>query len=574
MADTTALSIEAGRALDGDAIAMNDLAGRAERALIHGKLKRWPLHWPLEFPEVFARDPRGFDAIVGNPPFLGNRLWKMSVGDHFQWQCQFILRTPPGKIDLSVVFHRRALDLLRTGGCYGLLGASNMAEGSAIEVGLGVVVQSGDIYLSRKRMPWPGTAAVVVAFVVFFKGRWQGQCVADGAACERIGARLEPEQRDAWKPKELQSPIFSFEGVNNSKGLAFVITADDPWFRTLKEESDSLLRPYITGDDITSYALRKTNRWALDVADRSLEEIERRWPEAFRFLIEVVLPTRTQDALKSYNGLQDRWWQFWNHRADLMRRLRRRERFIAFAKATKYPFCMLASSEWIYTNQVLLIGMEREDLFPICSSSFFRNWLHAFSVRSLGADKNTLRLSIRESVSTFVLPTEIVTDKGQRAASRFQEIVVAWSAEHEGGLTDALNAVNTRDCRDQAIDELRRSIETIDAEVASAYGWPDLDLLYRFEPFPDGSANDRWRWAPSGKTVAETTKRLTDLNKKRHDADFMVQNEVKGDGKPSRRGRKRTTDQKSATTTLSDADLLMDDALPNYDLFAHRGHET
>jgi len=27
------------------------------------------LHWPLAFPDVFARDHPGFDAVVGNPPW-------------------------------------------------------------------------------------------------------------------------------------------------------------------------------------------------------------------------------------------------------------------------------------------------------------------------------------------------------------------------------------------------------------------------------------------------------------------------------------------------------------------------
>ena len=30
-----------------------------------------PFHWEIEFPEVFARENSGFDAIVGNPPFAG-----------------------------------------------------------------------------------------------------------------------------------------------------------------------------------------------------------------------------------------------------------------------------------------------------------------------------------------------------------------------------------------------------------------------------------------------------------------------------------------------------------------------
>ena len=39
------------------------------RALTAGLPVR-PFHWQLEFPEVFDRPNGGFDAIVGNPPFL------------------------------------------------------------------------------------------------------------------------------------------------------------------------------------------------------------------------------------------------------------------------------------------------------------------------------------------------------------------------------------------------------------------------------------------------------------------------------------------------------------------------
>ena len=33
-----------------------------------------PFHWEIEFPEVFARENGGFDAIVGNPPFAGKNI--------------------------------------------------------------------------------------------------------------------------------------------------------------------------------------------------------------------------------------------------------------------------------------------------------------------------------------------------------------------------------------------------------------------------------------------------------------------------------------------------------------------
>ncbi|HCF3807580.1 Eco57I restriction-modification methylase domain-containing protein [Pseudomonas aeruginosa] len=533
------LAVQASEAVEGDTEATRSIATRAGITLASGlsigMAARRPFHWPLEFPEVFMIGRPGFDAFVGNPPFLGNRLWKSSMGEKLQWQCQMILGTSPGKIDLSVVFHRRVVDLLRPNGCYGLLATSNIAEGSAVAVGLGAIVQSGDIYFSRKGMPWPGTASVVVAVICFFKGCWTASCDSEGHVCKRIGARLEPEATDVWVPKELSDPLFSFEGVNNSKGMAFVLTADSPWFERLKSEQNSLLRPYITGDDITSYALRITDRWALDIADRKLEEIEENWPIAFQFLIQEVQPTRTPEALKSYKGLYGRWWQFWNHRADLMRKLRKQGHFIAFAKVTKYPFCLMAPAEWIYTNKILLIGADRDDLFVICLSSFFRNWLYAFSVRSLGADTNTLTLSIREAVSTFALPNEVVSNVGRNQATRFQDVLVAWSDQNQCGLTDALNAVNTPSCNDPAIGELREIMAAIDAEVALAYGWDDLDIFYDFQEFSGGSARDSWRWALSEDVTAELMHRLTELNRQRFEE--LSQMPVNAP-RPAKRGRR------------------------------------
>lgn len=513
------LAIQAGQAVDGKRDAIETMTRRAHNALSADlppeKTRRLPFHWPLEFPEVFARSRSGFDALVGNPPFLGNRLWKGAMGDKLQWQCQMVLGVSPGKIDLCVVFHRRAVDLLRTDGCYGLLATSNIAEGSAIEVGLGVVVQNGTIHFAKKGMPWPGTAAVVVAVVGFIKGEWRAECDADGRKCARIGPRLEPEASDVWAPQTLPDALFAFEGVNNSKGLAFVITPDSPWFERLQNEPDSLLRPYITGDDITSSALNRIGRWALDMGDRSLDEIARSWPIAHRFIVEQVQPTRTIAALKSYKGLIDRWWQFWNHRADLMRRIRKKPEFIAYSKVTKHPICMLADSAWIYTNQVLLVSTEREDMFSICLSSFFRTWLERFCGGGLGV---TLRLSITESVAKYPVPSNEVSRAGIDAAKRFNDLAVEISAAHECGLTDVMNAIHTPGEEDATIVELRQLLVVIDNEVTAAYGWDALDIVYDFREIDGGSANDPWRWSLSSDLTADLLGRLTALNRERFEA--------------------------------------------------------
>ncbi len=543
------LATMAGDFLSGNERMGEQIARQARTALAidlpTGKPTRKPFHWALEFPEVFEQG--GFDGIVGNPPFLGNRLWKSVLGERLQWQCQMVLGASPGKIDLCVVFHRRAVDLLRPDGCYGMLATSNIAEGSAIEVGLGVIVQNGSIYFARKGMPWPGSASVVVAIVGFIKGEWQAECDADGRSCPRIGPRLEPEAADVWLPQTLPDAPFAFAGVDNSKGLAFVITPDSPWFGRLKNEPGCLLRPYITGDDITSSALNRIGRWALDIGDLSLDEVRRRWPLAHHFLVEEVQPTRTVEALKSYKGLIDRWWQFWNHRAELMRRIRQCEKFIAYSKVTKHPICMLADSNWIYTNQVLLVANEREDMLAICLSSFFRAWLERFCGGGMGV---TLRLSIRESVAKYPVPEQSVATAGVEAATQFNRLVAEFSAAHGCGLTDVMNAIHSPDNADATIAELRSLLPVIDAEVASAYGWNDVDLTHDFRAFGGGSANDKWRWALSADATATLLEKLVALNRAR----FEANSDAPATTKKANRGRRAKITVGSSSGGLFDGE--------------------
>jgi len=39
-----------------------------------------PFHWEVEFPEVFSRANRGFDAFIGNPPFAGKNTVNVGQG--------------------------------------------------------------------------------------------------------------------------------------------------------------------------------------------------------------------------------------------------------------------------------------------------------------------------------------------------------------------------------------------------------------------------------------------------------------------------------------------------------------
>ena len=77
---------------------------------------RRPFHWPLEFPDVFHGPTPGFDAIVGNPPFLGGQRITGVAGWRTAWPRVHIAEQRRGSADLVAYFFLRAWSPLRANG--------------------------------------------------------------------------------------------------------------------------------------------------------------------------------------------------------------------------------------------------------------------------------------------------------------------------------------------------------------------------------------------------------------------------------------------------------------------------
>ena len=130
-----------------------------------------PLHWEIEFPEVFEReasagmpmehsqaaDAPGFDALVGNPPFAGkNTVAAANVGGYPDW-LKAAHEESHGNADLVAHFFRRAFTLVRAGGTFGLIATNTIAQGDTRSTGLRwICTHGGEIYHARRRLRWPG----------------------------------------------------------------------------------------------------------------------------------------------------------------------------------------------------------------------------------------------------------------------------------------------------------------------------------------------------------------------------------------------------------------------------------
>jgi hypothetical protein len=150
-----------------------------------------PLHWQLEFPDVFNRDQPGFDVFVGNPPFAGNNTLVQGYPDGILDWFKQLHPESGGQCDLVAHFFRRCFDLLRSGGSLGLIATNTIAQGDTRSSGLRwICLHDGTIYAARKRTKWPGVAAVVVSVVHLLKGAYAGVKLLDKRPVEQITAFL------------------------------------------------------------------------------------------------------------------------------------------------------------------------------------------------------------------------------------------------------------------------------------------------------------------------------------------------------------------------------------------------
>src|ERR1035438_2761821 len=178
-----------------DRMMFNWAKGQAElRAFASQQLAGYSrLHWALSFPEVFGRG--GFDAIVGNPPFMGGTKLEPTFGRNLREYLVNILaqgtRGVRGTADLCAYFLARGCSLLREGGGTGLIVTNSIGEGDTLLVGLEKLSTAG-IRITRaiSSTVWPGSAAVLIALVWVKKGGWSGSHVLNDVEVSSISSSL------------------------------------------------------------------------------------------------------------------------------------------------------------------------------------------------------------------------------------------------------------------------------------------------------------------------------------------------------------------------------------------------
>jgi len=224
------------------------------RALKTGPKGVNPFHWELEFPEVFRLNEhggrtRGFDAMVGNPPFLGGSRISTNLGESYLDYLRAIHEHTHGNGDLVAHFFRRACSLIRQHACIGLIATNTIAQGDTRNTGLRPLLAEGNtIYCARRRVVWPGgAAAVIVSVLHLFRGKWPGKPILDGKEVSRISAFLFHMGSDDDPLRLPESANRSFAG-SKPTGKGFIISPDTGReLLAAAPHNDEIVRPFLEG---------------------------------------------------------------------------------------------------------------------------------------------------------------------------------------------------------------------------------------------------------------------------------------------------------------------------------------
>lgn len=494
-----------------------------------------PFHWEIEFPEVFGRENSGFDAVIGNPPFLsGSRTSQINGAIYFQFALNRFTDSKH-QCDLVGFFFRRAYSVLRDGGCLGLIGTKTISQGDTRESSLQQILRDrGTIYEVQKRLPWPGEAAVIVSVVHLRKGT-HARVRYNGVAVDRISAYLVPGSFDNSPHRLAATPYFSKGSQPYGQGFVFddadnkanPISSLRPILES--EEEARFAFPLVGGIDLNQAPELKPSKWIIDTSAINSEADLNRLPNIFKIISERVRPEREKLPENSNNRpLKRKWWAYQAPRPQLYRKLSELDRCIVHAEVSPHVAFRFAETGPVFIKTVIVVADNHASTFSVLQSRVHEIWARFFS----STLEDRVRYTASDCLETFPFPLAFLTNLDCSAAGRdYDDHRTKLMIDADDGITKTYNRFHEVDERSDAIQRLRQLHDEMDSAVLRAYGWDDLadELRPEFlteETEDDHSYQGRYFWNAEGRDRVLT--RLLALNAERHAEEVRLGSAPKG----------------------------------------------
>ncbi|MCS5694260.1 BREX-1 system adenine-specific DNA-methyltransferase PglX [Cyanobium sp. FGCU-6] len=441
-----------------------------------------PFHWDLEFPEVFDCDDRGFNAIVGNPPYIGGSLVKGAAGERY---LQYLLESylgSHGKADLCSYFVQRVSKIAsRIHGSYSMVVTSSITEGRTRETGLTSIVAWGDtIYFARRKFKWPGLASVYASRFAAMRGKTDKafKKILDNKSVNEITSYFLSFGPSASPLPLSQNKGYAYSGVNpNGKG--FILDETELLSLSLDEQERSFVLPFLGSDEMNSTPHAGPIRFAIRVKHDDEKVLISECPRLHKHLKDTVWEARQKSSEQRLRRL---WWQFSRPANDLYLELEKGLPVLASGRHSEYTTFAFQNCNTIFSDAVTAFIPASNSFFALLQSRIHELWA-LLQGSSLGS---TPRYIPEDCFDTFPFPTALLdssaNDLVQEGTRKSLEAIGEGYHKFRGelmvrnneGLTSTYNRFHDPAETSSGLLELRRLHGEMDQAVLAAYGWSDV----------------------------------------------------------------------------------------------------
>ena len=324
------------------------------------------------------------DVVIGNPPFLGDKLLIRHLGnDYVSRLRRMYAGRLPAQADLVCYWFEKAAKQIQAGKATraGLV-ATNSIRGGANRRALQVAADTQRIFEAWSDEPWVIDGAAVRVSLICF-GRVDDERLAparlDGRLVNEIYTDLTARNEGAAAGIDLTAvrrlPANSTVAfIGDAKHGTFDVSGEQAreWLRlpanpNCRTNAD-VLKPWKNGRDLTR---RPAGKWIVDFGWHMSEADAALYEEPFRWVQEHVYPSRHHNNRAAYRKY---WWRHGEPRQGMWRALKERRRYIATPRVAKYRLFVWCDTRVCPDSSQTIFARDDDTTFGILHSRFHELW--------------------------------------------------------------------------------------------------------------------------------------------------------------------------------------------------------
>ncbi|MCY2931837.1 MAG: hypothetical protein NTV86_20560 [Planctomycetota bacterium] len=311
------------------------------------------------------------DFIIGNPPFLGSKLFRKSGLPDDYVAAMYTAFDLPKTSDLCCYWFELARQAIEKNPSLraGLLATQGIRGGDNRTV-LERIKKTGDIFMAWSDREWVLDGANVHVSMVGFDNGTQKERMLDGQSVSEIHSDIGSGEDQTSANVLPQNAGIGFMG--DTKGGAFDITWEcasnllatpNPTGR----DNSEVLRPWVNGSDLTK---RGRGMWIVDFGCEMPLQEAAGFESPLRIIEENVKPERANNRRAAY---AERWWIHVEPRP-AMRAALPNERVIVTPNVTKHRLFVILDGRVLPDHQLIVFARSDDYFFGVLHSSIHELW--------------------------------------------------------------------------------------------------------------------------------------------------------------------------------------------------------